>query len=118
MARHAVVPILGLLCALAMGGVAGCYSPTLPLPPPVRDGLTISPPDADGWVLVTGEQGVMDAGEQAVIINANTLYGWIVPVTEDGFEVEVLASAGDVLSIQRRSGDELGQSIQIVVPSE
>lgn len=78
----------------------------------------MSPPDVDGYVLVSGEPGVMDAGEQAVIINTDTLYGWIVPVDDDGFEVNVIAEIGDILSIQRRVGEEVGQSIQVAVPSE
>ncbi len=104
---------------LALGlalGLSGCYSPTLPLPPPARDGLTISPPDEDGFVLVRGEPGVMDPGEQAVIINLNTLYGWIVPVGESGFEAIVIADPGDVLSIHRQAGDDQGPAIELIVP--
>lgn len=97
-------------------GVEACYSPTLPLPPPVRDGLTVSPPDEDGYVLVRGEPGVMDSGQQAFILNLNTMYGWIVPVDDDGFEVLVVAESGHVLSIRRREGDETGEAIELVVP--
>jgi len=111
--------LIGILVCIILGfGLEACYSPTLPLPPPARDGLTVSPPDADGFVVVHGEPGVMEAGEQAEIINTRTLYGWIVPVDDDGFEALVTAEAGDTLAIQRRVGEEVGQAIQLVVPSE
>lgn len=115
MVRHPTLLALAVSCVLI---AAACYSPTLPLPPPLQEAITVSPPDADGWVLVTGEPEAMDDGEQAVIINRRTFYGWIVPVDESGFEVEVQAQAGDWLSIQRRDGDEMGQSIQVQVPAE
>lgn len=99
--------------------IAGCYSPTLPLPPPARAGLTVSSPDADGFVVVIGEPGVLAPDEQVVIINRDTLYGWIAPTDEDGgFEVIVIAEAGHFLAIQRRIGDEVGQPIEIIVPEE
>lgn len=115
-AKRALTTLL-LLSAFATLA-AGCYSPTLPLPPPARDGLTISVPDEDGFVEISGEPGVMDPGEQAVIINTRTYYGWIVPVDEDGgFQAIIIAESGDVLSIQRRIGDDVGQAIDVIVPS-
>jgi hypothetical protein len=110
--------LVPLLLALALAtSVAGCYSPTLPLPPPARDGLNVSSPDENGFVIVEGLPGVMDPGEQAVIVNIRTYYGWIVPVDDDGgFQAIVIADIGDVLSIQRRIGDEVSQSIDAIVP--
>lgn len=112
---RAIFAAIALTCGLVVG-FGGCYSPTLPLPPPVRDGLTVSSPDDRGQVLVRGETGVMDPGEQAVIINLDTLYGWIVPVTEEGFEVYVVANSGDILSIRRQAGDDQGPAIELIVP--
>lgn len=107
-----------VVLALSVAAVlSACYSPTLPLPPPARDGLSVSPPDADGMVLVEGEAGVMEAGDQAVIINLSTLYGWIVPVDEEGaFSMRVEAESGDWLSIQRRSGYESSPAVEVLVP--
>lgn len=107
-----------LLIALFTPLFNGCYSPTLPLPPPVRTELEVFPPDADGWVRVQGGPGVADPGEQIVIINQNTQYGWIVPVTDEGFSVDVVAEIGDILIFSRKIGDEIGQSIPITVPAE
>ena len=76
------------------------------------------PPDADGYVLVAGDPGVMEYGDQAVITNLSTLYGWIVPVEEDGsFQVRVEAGGGDWLSVQRRAGYDSSPAIEIQVPS-
>ena len=93
-----------------------CISPTLPLPPPHREGLTVEPPNEQGEVRVAGEPGVMDVGDQAVIINQETLYGWIVPVDDSGFETWIAAEVGDLLSIQRRRGDNVGQAVDLIVP--
>lgn len=105
-------------CALILVGAAGCYSPTLPLPPPLQDAITVSPPDADGWVWVVGDERAMDEGDQAVIINRETLYGWIVPVSATGFSVQIQADPGQWLAIARMNGDEMSSSIQVQVPVE
>lgn len=96
--------------------VQACYSPTLPLPPPARDGLTVEAPDEDGVVIVRGEPGVMEPGQQALVVNLDTMYGWIVPVDEEGFEALVLAESGDIISIRRKDGDEMGPAVELVVP--
>jgi hypothetical protein len=114
MTRSFPTPLI--VVALVAVTATNCVSPTLPLPPPNREGLTVEPPNEAGEVHVTGEPGVMDAGEQAVIINQDTLYGWIVPVDESGFEAWVEAQAGHLLSIQRRQGDNVGQGVDILVP--
>lgn len=112
----ALVPVVCLVVWLA--GSLACYSPTLPLPPPARDEISFSCPDQSSNLTLRGGPGVMDPGEQAVIINIDTMYGWIVPVDESGFEVAIIADIGDVLIIQRRLGDEIGPSIQIIVDDE
>ena len=109
-------PRLLIVVALITVVATNCVSPTLPLPPPNREGLTVEPPNVEGEVRVTGEPGVMDVGEQAVIINQNTLYGWIVPVDDSGFEAWIAAEVGHLLSIQRRQGDNVGQAVDLLVP--
>ena len=107
-----------VLLLVAAGASSACYSPTLPLPPPSRDGLSVEAPDADGYVLVAGDPGVMEYGDQSVITNLSTLYGWIVPVEEDAsFQVRVEASGGDWLSVPRRAGYDSSPAIEIQVPS-
>lgn len=97
--------------------LAACYSPTLPLPPPARDGLEVSAPDEDGWVLVEGRAGLLEPGEQAVVINLSTYFGWIVPGESDGsFAVVVRAESGDWLSVHRRAGAESSPAIEVAVP--
>jgi hypothetical protein len=119
MVRRISITLVLLLClAVYLGGAVACYSPTLPLPPPVRDEITWSCPDQSGSLTLRGGPGVMDPGEQAVIINLETMYGWIVPVDETGFEVTIIADMGDVLIIQRRLGDEIGPSIQVILDEE
>ena len=119
MRRRFFKGLVPLVClAVWLGGSLGCYSPTLPLPPPVRDEISWSCPDQAGNLTLRGGPGVMDPGEQAVIINLDTMYGWIVPVDETGFEVTIIADLGDVLIIQRRLGDEIGPSIQVVLSEE
>ena len=108
-----------LLVPVAFGLLlAGCYSPTLPLPPPARENITVSPPDDEGFVEVDGAPGTLEPGEQVVIVNTETHYGWIVPGDDDGgFHAIVMAEAGQWLSIQRRLGDELGRAIEVEVPA-
>jgi hypothetical protein len=118
MARHPTFIPLALWCALIAVSAGGCYSPTLPIPPPLQEAITVSPPDADGWVLVEGDARAMDEGDQAVIINRDSMYGWIVPVGADGFSVQVQAEPLDWLVISRMVGDEMSQSIQAQVPAE
>ena len=105
-----------VLVAAALLAPGGCYSPTLPLPPPMRDGLTLDAPDADGYVLVRGEPGVIEPGQQVLIINLDTMYGWIVPVDEEGFEVRILAESGDIISVRRKDGDDMSLAIELPVP--
>lgn len=121
MDRHSAIVrspslLAGAVVIAALVLAPACYSPTLPLPPPVRDGLTVEAPNEDGYVLVRGEPGVMEPGQQALIVNLDTMYGWIVPVGEEGFEALVLAEAGDIISIRRKDGDEMGPAVELVVP--
>jgi hypothetical protein len=118
MSRHLSSIVLALWCALTIVAAVGCYSPTLPLPPPLQEAITVSAPDADGWVLVEGDARAMDEGDQAVIINRDSMYGWIVPVGSTGFSVQVRAEPLDWLVISRMVGDEMSQSVQVQVPAE
>ncbi len=105
-----------IACIYSLFFMKACYSPTLPLPPPSRVGLTVSAPDDEGIVEITGRPGVVEPGQQAVILNLRTLYGWIVPAEESGFTAYVEADFDDILSIRRQAGQEQSPAIEIVVP--
>lgn len=106
----AIVLVAALMASVA--GVYGCATPTLPLPPP--SALTAGPPDADGWVTVSG-----DVLPEAYVfcLNLDTDRGVIVRADPAGaFTLQIEASAGDYLSIFQESGADRGPPFEIRVP--
>ena len=91
---------------------AGCYGPTLPLPPPTA---ISTPPDTDGIVTVTG-QVLADA--YVLVLNLDTDSGVIGRGDERGaFTVRLAASSGNTLEVTQMIGADHGQVRAVVVPN-
>lgn len=99
---------------LALGFVlAGCLSPTLPLPPP--DSVVVSPPDMNGLVAVEGQ-----VRDEAYVncLNERTEKGVIVKSSEFGFfRLEIEAQIHDDLTLWQTLGSKTGTFISATVPS-
>jgi hypothetical protein len=99
---------------LLLGALAGlgCYSPTLPLPPPVKPDITQTD---TGAYHVRG--GVLP-GAQVFVLNQRTLLidgQQADRVGSYGFELH-RAEAGDVMSIWYEAGTDLSPTTAFVLP--
>ncbi len=101
------------LPAMALAAVAtACATPTLPLPPP--DALTISPPDVDGIVTVTGEV-LPDA--YVYCLNLDTEMGVFLRADDTGmFTIRIPAESGQYLSVWQEARAQRGPPADIRVP--
>jgi hypothetical protein len=108
--RRRLAPVL--LVALLLGGLAGgCAAPTIPLPPPSVDALTVP---VDGVVLVTGEARV---DTFVAVFNVRLEEGVIVRSDADGaFAAEIRAASGDTIRAFQFEGGSGGQNATRVVP--
>ena len=91
---------------------AGCFGPTLPLPPPTA---ISTPPDADGIVTVTGQ---VLGNAYVLVLNLDTDSGVIGRGDEAGaFTVRLAATSGDTLEVTQMVGSSHGQVRAVVVPN-
>lgn len=108
---------LVLVTAIAvacLSPLASCAAPTLPLPPPTA--LVEGPPDAEGFVVVSGEAR---PGAFVGCLNERTEIGVIVraEVTSGRYTLRVAAESLDVLTLWQFEGTEPGgQRREVVVP--
>src|SRR5262245_8866999 len=83
-----------------VAAAAGCTSRTLPLPPP--EVKSVSVPDADGWVTVSG---YALEGASVGVMNERTQEGVITASTQDecdntcAWEARLRAEIGDPLRV-------------------
>lgn len=102
--------------ALLLGALLGpsCAAPTLPIPPPTA--LVEGPPDAQGFVLVTGNAR---PGAFVSCLNERTERGVLVRADVDSgdYALRIEAIAGDDLTLwQLESTGGGGEAIHRVVP--
>ena len=105
---------LALLAAIAAG--PGCFAPTLPLPPPTA--LIEGPPDADGFVTVSGQAR---EGAFVACLNEQTEDGVIVraDLATGAYTLRVAAMPEDVLVLwQFDAADEGSMQVRRTVPRE
>jgi hypothetical protein len=103
-------------CLLVAAGVlvAGCLSPTLPLPPPDRP--DVSAPDASGLVRV---QGIAVAQAEVIAWNHNTdLIAGQVTTDDARYDFTIKADAGDTLELWYIQGSDESPSILLTVPKK
>jgi hypothetical protein len=93
--------------------LAGCLSPTLPLPPPSKP--TIEGPDPEGNVTLSGR---VESG--AEVYAANLVTGEIrgqMDLEADGwYEIRIPAKVGDEMALWYTMGTDKSPSIVFVIP--
>jgi hypothetical protein len=105
------LPFIAGMFALA---IAGCISRTLPLPPPEVKSVTA--PDADGWVTVSGY--ALEAASVGVV-NDRTLEGVIASTGGDAcdstcpWEATLRAEAGDQLRVWQFFGTAGSKDVRV-----
>ena len=103
---------IGVAIAL-LAGLASCSTPTLPLPPPAA--LSVTPPDASGFVTVEGE-----ALPEAFVfcVNEVTERGVIGRPDMDGrFTLVLEAEPTHYLRVWQEIGTDQGPKVPIEVPA-
>lgn len=107
-------------CFVAL--VAGCASPTLPLPPPMEPDVSAGT-DAD-HVKLSGQCGSAEPAAIIVIVNTDTsvpddeaVSGAIVDSC-GAWDANVYAHAGDYLDITQEIGDTRSQPLVFAVPDQ
>ena len=94
--------------------VAGCLSPTLPLPPP--ENPAIGKVDSDGYVTLTGDEGSAQAGALVYAFNRETNDGDFKAATQNGaYKLRVRARVGDQVAVWQADGQETSTSIYVKV---
>jgi len=110
MTRRHLFAIL-VLSVAPLSALAGCTSPTLPLPPP--NALSSAP--EDGFVTLTGNGAI--AGAVVIGFNENTGQGRLTTASDAGeFTLRIMASSGDSLLVWQRTGAQSGEQTQVIVP--
>ena len=97
--------------------IASCNStPTVPVPPPEMTLITVSHPDADGWVNLDGSAHCVPAESVVLVFNDNT--GDVEGDEADdqgAFNVRIKAQEGHILVIQVKIGINLSNEEEITV---
>jgi hypothetical protein len=107
-------PVLRLLALLPLALVAGCLSPTLPLPPPDKpDDMSPLVDAPDTWVI----SGTCLEGALVIVFNENTGQGAVIEDRDrDGrYEVEIEAQRCDLAWVEQTLGeDESGRTSFVI----
>ena len=101
-----------LLLGMAGFCLAGCLSPTLPLPPPAKP--DVSAPDESGYVRL---QGVAAPLSEVIAWNHNNnLIAGQVTGDSALYDFAIKAEENDVIELWYIKGSEESSSVKIVVP--
>lgn len=109
--RSATRVALALLAGIAWASTGCTAGPTLPIPPPAVQALSV--PDADGFVTVSGT-----ASPDVFVgcINSETREGVIAPTDADGrFSFRIRADVGDTLLLFQLTDDGRGTPVERIV---
>jgi len=102
-----------LLLLVAGLCLASCLSPTLPLPPPDRPGVTA--PDENGLVRM---QGVAVPKAEVIAWNRQTdLLAGQVTGDDSRYDFTIRGQVGDNIELWYIQGDQESQTVSVVVPS-
>jgi hypothetical protein len=101
-----------LLLSLAGVCLAGCLSPTLPLPPPSRP--DVSAPDESGYARL---QGFAAPQVEVIALNRNNkqIAGQVTG-DDSRYDFKIPAQSGDVLDLWYIDGDDESQTVVVKVP--
>ncbi len=111
--RSIVSALAGLALLAGVAGAGGCNTaPTLPLPPPV---VNVGSPNARGLVVVRGEALPL---AYVSVFNERSELGVIARADHDGgFEVELEAAVGDLITVWTEIDGELSERKHTTVPA-
>jgi hypothetical protein len=102
-----------LVLALAGLCLAGCLSPTLPLPPPSEPHVTA--PDADGFARL---QGVAAPQSEVIAWNHNNgLIAGQVTGEDARYDFLIRADVGDLIELWYVQGTDESTSTSVIVPA-
>ena len=92
-----------VLAALGAGMIAGCNTPTLPLPPPSEGAIVAQLDLPSGEARVIGKSQAVEAYALVTCFN-NRTGGGVVGLAKGngGFEIRVAAQQGDVIEVWQR----------------
>jgi hypothetical protein len=111
MNRVRVLRRLGL--TLAGLCLAGCLSPTLPLPPPSRP--DVSAPDESGYARL---QGIAAPHSEVIAWNRqNDLIAGQVTRDDSRYDFLIRAESGDLLEVWYVQGNDESASVSVTVPA-
>ncbi len=108
-----------LLWALTLILPAGCNStPTVPVPPPEMNAITVTSPDINGVVTVNGDPGAAYNGDIIMIFNEDSGAGVMVEAMADGsFEASLEAQIAHQLLVQIKRDNLLSGEQVLDVPA-
>jgi hypothetical protein len=97
--------LVGFAQAAVIGALAGCLSPTLPLPPPTEP-EAMEPGEADGTWIVSGD---CTPGATVTLLNDATGRGVVFEdrQSQGTYRIEITAMRCDQGSIREQIGEEL-----------
>jgi hypothetical protein len=92
--------------------LAGCNSPTLPLPPPSSPNVELR----NGTVIVWGPPGAVTPSAQVICFNHATGDGrWSDADVEGAYTIVIPGKRGDALELWQRVGNHSSPSVSVVV---
>lgn len=85
----------------------GCYSPTLPLPPPVEGSIEATLEASGDSVEVVGKNNSVEPHALVTCFNNRTGTGVVIVANDKGaFSTKLAAGSGDTVEIWQRVGNE------------
>ncbi|MFO0642835.1 MAG: hypothetical protein U0183_26640 [Polyangiaceae bacterium] len=106
--------------AVAVLGVAGCVSPTLPLPPPELP--AVSQGTAPGRYVLSGAKGAALADAFVIAINESARLPRDQRVAgtqadpDGSYRIELYASPGDRIDLTQERGNERSPPVSVQIP--
>ena len=97
-----------VVAALALGGATACYTPSVPLPPPLVQNMTFSSGQVAGTVVLTSPAQPQIGAARFSIFNVSRGMGVIFVANSDGSFIspELAGVEGDYVQIAYEKGND------------
>ncbi len=131
----ALAPCYYLLVLLTLVACGGGGAPPASIPAPVSQKLSISPPDPNGAITITGEPGAVQPGARVQAKNVTQqgpfliVRSWLIrSALAQTFETETFAddlgaftllidgSSGEQIDVRQEVGGEFSPAVSLIVP--